>query len=152
MGDIGVAAATLAACSLLVASAACDIRHRRVPNVIPLLLLLLFALRVWVDATPGRAVPWANLAIGGVLLAAGFVLYLTGCFGAGDGKLLAASGLWVGPADLSLFLFGMGGCTLALCVFALLPLETARRMRPELPLALAIATPAVVVLAARTPV
>ena len=151
MSDIGVVGATLAACGLLAASAAWDLRQRRIPNAIPLLLLLLFALRVWADATPGRVVPWANLAIGGVLLAAGFVLYLTGRFGAGDGKLLAVSGLWVGPADLSLFLFGVGGCTLALCAFASLPLETARRVRPELPLALAIAPPAVVVLALRVP-
>lgn len=147
MGEIGVAGTTLAACGLLAASAGWDLRRRRIPNAIPLLLLLLFCLRVWAHAP--LAVPWANLAIGGLLLVVGFALYLTGGFGAGDGKLLAVSGLWVGPADLSMFLFGMGGCTLALCLFALLPLERTRRMRPELPLALAIAPPAVVVLATR---
>ena len=146
MGDIAVAATTLAACGLLAASAVWDLRHRRIPNTIPLLLLLLFFLGAWAHAPE---VPWANLAIGGLLLVVGFGLYATGGFGAGDGKLLAVSGLWVGPADLSMFLFGTGGCVLALCLLALLPLDRMRRMRPALPLALAIAPPAVVVLATR---
>ena len=95
------------ACALFAAGMVCDLRSRRIPNAIPLALLGLFA----VYAAAGEAGPlqamWVNLAIGAVLLAAGFALYLTGGFGAGDGKLIAVAGIWIGPADLSLFLLGL---------------------------------------------
>ena len=118
MDTIGASGAAWTACGLLVASVACDLRRRRIPNAIPLLLLALFAVHVLAGAVAPLKVLWAHLAIGAVLLAAGFALYLTGRFGAGDGKLMAVSGLWVGPADLSLFLFGLAAGALTLSVFA----------------------------------
>ena len=87
--------------------------------------------------------------IGVVLLAAGFALYLGGRFGAGDGKLIAIAGLWIGPADLGFFLLGLGACALALSLFALLPFEKTRRLRSDLPFAVAIAPPAMAVMIPR---
>lgn len=138
-------AAACAACALFAAGAATDLRSRAVPNAVPLALLALFA--VHAASRPGgpEAPPWAHLAVGAALLAAGFALWSTGRFGAGDAKLAAAAGLWAGPADLALFLFGLGASALALAAFALLPLERARRMRADLPFALAIAPPALAV-------
>ena len=140
---------TWTACGLFGASVATDVRWRRVPNAIPIALLLLFAGYALTGAAgPARAV-WLCLGIGAVLLAAGFALYLSGRFGAGDAKLIAAAGVWAGPGDLSLFLFGLAGCALALSAFALLPIERLRALRSELPFAVAIAPPAMVVMVAR---
>ena len=141
--------AVWAACGLFAVSVVWDLRWRRIPNAIPLALLALFA----VYAIAGGAGPlgglWANLAIGAVFLAAGFALYLSGGFGAGDGKLIAVAGVWVGPADLSLFLLGLAAGAFALSLFALLPIDAARRLRRELPFAVAIAPPAVAVMIPR---
>lgn len=137
------------ACGLFAASVACDLRWRRIPNAIPLLLLGLFAGYALTGAAGPPSRLWVHLAIGAVLLGAGFALYLSGKFGAGDGKLIAVAGVWIGPGDLSLFLFGLAGCAFALSLFALLPIERARRLRRDLPFALAIAPPAMVVMIAR---
>ena len=137
------------ACGLFAAGMVSDLRTRRIPNAIPLALLGLFA----VYAATGAAGPpeglWVHVAIGAVLLAAGFAIYLSGRFGAGDGKLIAIAGLWIGPADLSLFLLGLGACALALSLFALLPFEITRRLRSDLPFAVAIAPPAMAVMIPR---
>ena len=85
------------ACGLFAASLVCDLRRRRIPNAIPLALLGLFAGHALADGF-GPSGGWrAHLAIGAVLLAIGFALYLGGRFGAGDGKLIAVAGLWAGP-------------------------------------------------------
>ena len=47
------------------------------------------------------------------------------------------------------FSFGLGACALALSLFALLPFETTRRLRADLPFAVAIAPPAMAVMMAR---
>lgn len=142
-------AAASAACALFAAGAVTDLRSRTVPNAIPLALLALFAVHVAAGPAGRATSPWAHLAIGAVLLAAGFALYSTGKFGAGDAKLIAAAGLWVGPADLAVFLLGLGACAFALSAVALLPFEAARRMRPELPFAVAIMPPALAVMIPR---
>ena len=134
------------ACGLFAASMVWDLRSRRVPNAIPLALLGLFALYA---VAGGVGHPWMHLAIGAVLLAAGFVLYLSGRFGAGDGKLIAVAGVWIGPAELSLFLLGLAACAFALSLFALLPFDRTRRLRGDLPFAVAIAPPAMAVMIPR---
>ena len=138
-----------AACGLFAASVVCDLRGRRIPNAIPLALLGLFAVYAVAGWTGPLGALWAHLAIGVVLLAAGFALYLRGGFGAGDAKLIAVAGLWVGPTDLSLFLFSLAAGALALSLFALLPFDAARRLRAELPFAVAIAPPAIAVMIPR---
>ena len=140
---------TWAACGLFGASVVSDLRWRRVPNAIPIALLLLFAGYALTGAAgPAREV-WLCLGVGAVLLGAGFVLYLGGRFGAGDAKLIATAGVWVGPGDLSLFLFGLAGCAFTLSAFVLLPIERLRALRSELPFAVAIAPPAMAVMIVR---
>ena len=136
-------------CGLFAASMVCDLRRRRIPNAIQLALLGLFAVYAATGAAGPPGVLWVHLAIGAVLLAAGFALYLSGRFGAGDAKLIAVAGMWIGPADLSLFLLGLGACAFALSLFALLPFERTRRLRGELPFAVAIAPPALAVMIPR---
>ena len=137
------------ACGLFAASVVSDLRCRRIPNAIPLGLLGLFLGYALLGAAGVAADLWMNLAIGAVLLCIGFLFYLSGRFGAGDAKLIAVAGLWAGPGDLIPFLFGLGACAFALSLFALLPFERARRLRTDLPFAVAIAPPAMAVMMAR---
>lgn len=141
--------AVWSACGLFVVGALTDLRVRRVPNAIPLLLLGAFSVYAAAGAIRPPGSPWSHLAVGAVLLAAGIGLYATGKFGGGDAKLMAVAGLWVGPADLSLFLFVLGACALVLSAFAMLPFAGTRRMRSELPFAAAIVPPALAVVVPR---
>ena len=136
-------------CGLFGASIISDLRSRRIPNAIPLALLGLFAGYAFTGAAGPAESLWKNLVIGALLLGVGFVFYLGGRFGAGDAKLIAVAGLWTGPADVGVFLFGLGACALALSLFALLPFERTRRLRADLPFAVAIAPPAMAVMIAR---
>ena len=139
-----------AACAAFAAAVVTDLRHRVVPNAIPLILLALFALLVLTGEAPTPGSWWAHVAIGAAFLLAGFGLYLTGKFGAGDAKLMAAAGLWVGPAELSTFLFSLAAGAFALSLVALLPFATTRRWRTELPFAVAIVPAVAAVLVPRT--
>ena len=138
-----------AACGLFAVGMVCDLRSRRIPNVIPLALLGLFAAYAAAGAAWPLTALWVHLGIGAVLLAAGFALYLGGGFGAGDAKLIAIAGVWSGPADLVFFLLGLAACAFAMSLYALLPFERTRRLRAELPFACAIAPPAISVMIPR---
>ena len=142
-------ATILAACGLLAASMVFDVRRRRIPNAIPAALLALFLVHATLGGTESIRGLWMNLAVGAGLLAAGFALYLGRGFGAGDAKLIAVAGVWAGPGHLVHFLLALAGAAFALSLFALLPFEAARRVRRELPFALAIAPPAMVVIMPR---
>ena len=148
MNEVEEVAAGIA-CGVFAASAVCDLRSRRVPNAMHVALVALFVVFVLAGGAGPLSRLWVNLVIGGALLAGGFALYLTGSFGAGDGKLIAVAGLWAGPADFGVFLLGIAACAFAMCAIAMLPLDAARRLRRNLPFALAIAPPAVVVLLPR---
>ena len=136
-----------ACCVLFGAAVVSDLVGRWIPDSIPLALLILFALYA---LTGGHLAPvWTHLAIGAVLLLVGFALFAFGGLGGGDGKLMAVAGLWVGPHDLTFFLIGLGLLSLCLALFALLPFDRTRRLRANLPFAVAIAPPAIVLLALR---
>ena len=151
MQSIGVYVAESAACGLFAASIATDLRSRQIPNAVPALLLVFFALYAAAGGVGPAETIWQHFAVGAAVLAAGFLLYLTGRFGAGDSKLLAVAGVWIGPslASLSLFLCSLAACAFALSMFALLPFARTRRMRAELPFAVAIAPPAIGVVGLR---
>jgi len=110
---------SLAAAALLVAAAACDIASYRIPNVIPLVLLVLFP--VYVITSP-VAVMWErHVLVACAVLAAGFLLYAGKFAGAGDVKLASAAGLWAGPERIWLMLFCMavaGGLLALAAAFA----------------------------------
>ena len=151
MQSIGVYVAESAACGLFAASIATDLRSRQIPNAVPMLLLVFFALYAAAGAVRPVETLWQHFAVGAAVLGAGFLLYLTGRFGAGDSKLLAVAGVWIGPslASLSLFLCSLAVCAFALSMFAMLPFTRTRRLRAELPFALAIAPPAIGVVSLR---
>jgi len=82
---------------LLVIACVTDVRWRRIPNALVLTLALTgFAFSVWVE-------PWLvglGRAMSGLALGFGIwiVFYVIGAIGAGDVKLFAAAGAWLGPA------------------------------------------------------
>jgi len=136
-------------CALLAAAVVFDLLHRRIPNTVPVALIGLFVLHAVVAGHRDMASLWAHVLTGAVLLVVGFVLFLMGVLGAGDGKLMAAAALWVGPAGVGSFLFAMGLLGLGLGLFSLLPFDATRRLRNDLPYAAAIAPPAIALLALR---
>ncbi len=137
----------LVCCVLFGAAVVSDLTGRWIPDSVPLTLLILFVLYT---LTIGHLAPvWTHIAVGTVLLLVGFALFAFGGLGGGDGKLMAVAGLWVGPHDLTLFLIGLGLLSLCLALFALLPFDSTRQLRANLPFAVAIAPPAIVLLALR---
>ena len=80
-----------------------DVASFKIPNRYVAVLLMGWPVLV---LTTGMAVPEAGLsaAIGGAVLAMGFTLFAFGLVGAGDAKLLAATSLWVAPAQMPLFI------------------------------------------------
>lgn len=136
-------------CALLAAAIVFDLRHRQIPNTVPVALFGLFVLHVAVTGHRDMASLSAHVLTGAALLVVGFVLFVTGLLGAGDGKLMAAAGLWIGPAGIGSFLIGMGLLGLCLGLLSLLPFDATRRLRNDLPFAAAISPPAIALLALR---
>jgi prepilin peptidase CpaA len=106
--------ATLAFALLLAAAAISDIRHLRIPNLIPLLLVAGFMLQAAFGGVAGMT---GHLLAMLIVLALLMPLFALNALGGGDVKLLAATALWLGMADLPLLLVGvaiLGGCFAAL--------------------------------------
>ena len=139
----------LVCCALFGAAIVSDLAGRWIPDSVPLGLLALFALYALLTDAHALAPLWTHIATGAVLLLVGLGLFAIGGLGGGDGKLMAAAGLWIGPYDMTLFLLGLGLLSLSLTLFALLPFEQTRRLRSNLPFAVAIAPPAIVLLTLR---
>ncbi len=116
-----------AAALVIVAAAAHDARHYRIPNALSLSLSALFP--VFVLVSPHN-IDWKNHAlVGALMLAVGIVLYIGHLAGAGDAKLLAAAGLWAGPQQAGPYLMttALAGGALALAYILCLRLRPARR-------------------------
>lgn len=84
---------------LLVIACVTDVRWRRIPNELVVTLALTgFAYSVWQDAwLAGIGRSLAGLSLGFAIWIAFFVI---GAIGAGDVKLFAAAGAWLGPAAI----------------------------------------------------
>ena len=82
---------------LLIAACVTDVRQRRVPNGLVVVLAVLgLAFSVWVDPwLPGLGRGVAGLVLGFSIWIA---FYVVGGMGAGDVKLFAAAAAWLGPA------------------------------------------------------
>ena len=131
---------------LLVIACVTDVRWRRIPNALVLVLAALgLAYSVWMDPWwPGLGRSLGGLSLGFAIWIAFFVI---GAIGAGDVKLFAAAGLWVDLEHAALLIATVliAGGLLAL-VF-LLPRLAARRpngvpwreRKKEVPYAVAIA-------------
>jgi prepilin peptidase CpaA len=95
-------AVLLAAALLLVVAAVSDMRRYRIPNLVCAALMVLFPLFVF---TSPRSVEWQqHLMVFGLVLVSGFAMFVGHLAGAGDIKLLAATGLWAGPHLVAMFL------------------------------------------------
>ena len=141
---------TALCCCVLVSLVAVwtDVKHREVPHWIVGALVSLWALTAAFAPEALGGDPVAGIACGAAALVAGFVLHALGWLGGGDGKLLAAMAMWLGPADLGLALLATGVFGLLLALPALLRLSTLFREQ-GVPYACAIAPPAAAILAAR---
>jgi prepilin peptidase CpaA len=111
--------ATLAFSALLVAASCWDVLKLRIPNTIPLALVLLFALQLVIG--PGVPAPLDHLLAMGLALLVLLPLYATNMLGGGDVKLLAAVALWLGQGKLAalLVLVGVVGGLFALLWLAM---------------------------------
>jgi prepilin peptidase CpaA len=106
--------ATTVFATLLGAAAISDIRHLRIPNLIPLLLVAGFVVQAALGGVQGMA---GHLVAMLIVLALLVPLFAMNALGGGDVKLLAAAALWLGMADLPLLLVGvaiLGGVFAAL--------------------------------------
>ena len=143
------ASCALGAAAVAAASVWTDWRSRAVPLWIPATLVGLWvAAAVVAPAALGGSV-WAGLACGAAALAAGFAFYALGWLGGGDGKLLGALALWLGPHDLGFALIG-GAILLGALALPALAGRAVEFRRRGIPFACAVAPPVVVLLVARS--
>ena len=138
-------------------AAASDARWMRIPNLLILFLLAGYAVTATLTQ-PGWAVIAAHAGVGAAILAGGLVLFARGWMGGGDVKLLAVSGLWLGPAAVPGFLvltaLAGGILTLALIAWRALarahqldggPIAALRDPKGRVPYGIAIAAAAIAV-------
>ena len=139
---------TCAATVAVVCSLWTDWRSREVPHWVILGLVALWAVAVFASPEALGFAAQSGLVCGGLMLVLGFCLHATGWLGAGDGKLLAALALWLGPRDLGLALLGTTVLGLMLVVLAWRRPDGDFRKR-GIPFAWAIAPPGATLLLAR---
>ena len=89
---------------LLLVAAASDLRYRRIPNLIPALIVLLFIVG-WLLGFPFTGPWWAHGFHFVAALLVGMLLFRFGWFGGGDAKLYAACALWFSFSDALLLMF-----------------------------------------------
>ena len=119
---------TLGFGALLVAAGCFDVMRLRIPNLIPLGMLALFALEVLLGTS--AAAPLNHLVAMLLALVLLLPLFALEMLGGGDVKLLAAVALWLGMGKLAplLILVGIAGG-----IFALLWLSIRWLVRTGLP-------------------
>ena len=88
-----------------------DVKAMRIPNIAVLALMAIYAV-VGVLVLPLQVWAWAWLHFV-VVLVIGFVLNMTGSFGAGDAKFAAAMAPFIALGDLRLFLVLLSAVTIA---------------------------------------
>lgn len=138
-------------------AATSDAATMRIPNALILCLLGGFALSAALSQ-PDWTELAARTAVGLLILAGGVILFARGWMGGGDVKLLAVSGLWLGPVATPAFLIltALLGGLLTLVVVAChatgarhiagLRIAALRGPVPRVPYGIAIAMAAIAVL------
>jgi prepilin peptidase CpaA len=111
--------------ALLALAAGWDLASYTIPNALSVALAAAFVLFALFAGLSGAAFG-VHLAAGLIGLAAGFAMFAAGWIGGGDAKLLAATSLWFGFADLLPYTLVAavlgGGLTLAILVARRVPL------------------------------
>lgn len=100
--------------TVVLIATATDLRSRRIPNWLVLPYLIAgFAVSGWLHGWRGMAASAEGMALGLVVFGAIFFL---GGMGAGDVKLCAAIGAWIGPGQMliALILISLAGGVMAL--------------------------------------
>ena len=143
----GIAVSGLATLIALIAIYT-DGRWREIPNWLVAGLILLWAVAAWFAPEVLGTAPRSGLICGAVGLAAGYGFHALGWLGGGDGKLLAALALWLGPKDIGLWLLATATLGLVLALLALSRPTGDFRSR-GIPFAWAIVPPAATLLIAR---
>jgi prepilin peptidase CpaA len=105
---------------VLIGAAASDVMTLRIPNLLSLALVALFAVHVVTSEMPLMDILW-HLTAGIIVLGGGMALFAWGKFGGGDAKLIAAVALWVGASLLMplLILVSLVGLVIAVVILAL---------------------------------
>lgn len=111
--------ALLIVLGMLALAAASDVASRRIPNRLPVVIAASFLIAG--VAAPDRVDLIGGLWVAALIFAVGFVGFVFGKIGGGDVKLLAATGLWAGPAAAADFLLLTGLAGGALALLYLLP-------------------------------
>jgi prepilin peptidase CpaA len=111
----------------LIAAALSDAATYLIPNRYAAIIVLAF-----VPYAIGKPIEFSlhGLAVGGLMLVGGAILFARGMFGGGDVKLLAATGLWAGSDQIILLLFASA---IAGGVLALAQLSPLRHLLPARP-------------------
>ena len=103
---------------------ASDLARFEIPNAVPLAIAAAFPAYGLLAGVGATDLLW-HAATGFGALLVGAALFFGRAMGGGDAKLIAASALWIGPADLPRFLIATaligGALALALVLFRLLP-------------------------------
>lgn len=118
----------LAATALLLLGAAwSDIRQHRIPNLMPALLVLFYA--VYSVASGVAALPWWNIAHFVLALAAAMLLFNIGRIGGGNAKLYTATALWFPLQQAPILLLAVA--LLAVLLAIVYALERRLTRRPD---------------------
>lgn len=110
---------------LMIYAAFSDLTSYTLPNFISLILIAGALILYAVIQPPLEVILW-HLGVAAIVFIIGFILFMTGIFGGGDVKVIAALGLWIGPANILGFftymaIFG-GLIAVALLIFRRAPL------------------------------
>jgi len=105
---------------LVIAAGLRDVASYTIPNWMPAVLIVAFAVAAVALGLPWRLVA-ADVAVGLVALIAGMGMFAAAWIGGGDAKLFAAAALWLGLAGAPTYLLvtGLAGGGLALGLLAL---------------------------------
>ena|SRR5579863_869158 len=104
---------------VMVAAAVEDFRRLIIPNVLPIILCVLWPFHF--AAAPSVYGALAAIGCAAAVFLVGAVLFARGLLGGGDVKLLSAATLWAGPAGTPELLLLTGVLGGALALFLLMP-------------------------------
>lgn len=109
----------------LVVAAANDLYEFKIPNWISVVLVVAYPV-AGLAAGASAGLLLEGVVVGAAALAVGFTLFCFNVIGGGDGKLLAATALWIGLSQIGWFLFYTSiaglGLIIALLTFRSLPI------------------------------
>ena len=122
---------------LCLAASVSDFLHLKIPNVLPGLVIVIFAITAILDHLMGLGLftnTVSNLIIGVLTFAIMLVCFFTGLFGGGDAKMITALSFWMGIIGMPVFLMvtTISGALLAIVSIALRKTKPGQRLLAQL--------------------